>query len=373
MSLPRFGVWALVQGSWASRQHPHDPVDASWERNRRLVQEAEALGYDSTLVAQHTINPHGAEAASLEAWTASAALAAVTSRIEIITAIKPYLYHPAVLAKMALQIEEISRGRFSLNLVNGWFRPELERTGIGFEEHDQRYAYGREWLSVVTPLLEGQALRFSGRHFKIDDVRLVPAGEFRARPTIYLGGESEPARALAADAADVYFINGQPLDDVRDIIADLRARERQGPPLRFALSAFVIARATASQARSAYQEALSLAALDAESKARLLAGVDPRAVMFSTSAKSLRVGTNGGTAAGLVGDYDEITERLIAFHAAGIETFMLQFQPFEPEMRRFAREVIPRVRAALSPSGQDGGSRPPRAEIASFAGVPSGK
>ena len=56
------------------------------------------------------------------------------------------------------------------------------------------------------------------------------------------------------------------------------------------------------------------------------------------------IGTNGGTAAGLVGSYDEVATRIAGFHAIGIEIFMLQFQPFEAEMRRFAAEVIPRVR-----------------------------
>jgi alkanesulfonate monooxygenase len=113
----RFGIWALVHGSRGALQDPEEPYDASWERNLALVREAERLGFDSTLVAQHTINPHHAPNDQLEAWTSSAALAAATSRIEIITAIKPYLYHPVVLAKMALQIEHISRGRFALNLT----------------------------------------------------------------------------------------------------------------------------------------------------------------------------------------------------------------------------------------------------------------
>jgi alkanesulfonate monooxygenase len=56
------------------------------------------------------------------------------------------------------------------------------------------------------------------------------------------------------------------------------------------------------------------------------------------------IGTNGGTAAGLVGSYDEVAARITAFHAIGIDLFMLQFQPFEAEIRRFAYEVIPRVR-----------------------------
>ena len=71
---------------------------------------------------------------------------------------------------------------------------------------------------------------------------------------------------------------------------------------------------------------------------------DPKVVMMQTMQKTARVGTNGGTAAGLVGSYDEIADRIRAFHAAGIELFMLQFQPFEVEMQRFAEEVISRVR-----------------------------
>jgi alkanesulfonate monooxygenase len=60
--------------------------------------------------------------------------------------------------------------------------------------------------------------------------------------------------------------------------------------------------------------------------------------------KSLVVGTNGGTAAGLVGSYDTVTRRIHEFYAAGIELFMLQFQPFEAEMARFAEHIIPRFR-----------------------------
>ncbi|MGY6126848.1 LLM class flavin-dependent oxidoreductase (plasmid) [Paraburkholderia strydomiana] len=226
---PRFGVWALVHGSRAALQDPAEPYDASWARNKALVLEAERLGFDSVLVAQHTVNPHDHSLDQLEAWTASAALAALTSRIEIIAAIKPYLYHPVVLAKMAQQIEHISGGRFAINLVNAWNRPELERAGIGFAEHDERYAYGREWISVVDALLRGEAVTHRGDNFRIDDYQLRPADPFRARPRIYVGGESEPARSLVAAHGDVWFINGQPYGDVAGLIADVSSRAR--PPI----------------------------------------------------------------------------------------------------------------------------------------------
>ncbi len=340
----RFGIWALVHGSRGAMQDPNEPYDASWERNQALVLEAERLGYDSTLIAQHTINPHHAPLDQLEAWTSSAALAAVTSQIEIITAIKPYLYHPVVLAKMALQIEHISRGRFALNLVNAWNMPELEKAGIGFAPHDERYAYGREWISVVEPLMRGETVRFRGDYFNVQDYTLRPADPYRARPRIYVGGESAPARALVADWGDVWFINGQPPADVQALIADAASRPRLGPPLRFGLSAFVIARDTAAEAEAALTYLSELAANDAPLRTIQRANTDPYSVMAQTMAKTPRVGSNGGTAAGLVGSYDTVAERIKQFHALGIELFMLQFQPFEAEMQRFAMEVMPRVR-----------------------------
>lgn len=344
----RFGVWAPVHGPRAAHNDSEEPYDASWERNRALVLRAEALGYDSTLIAQHTINPHQENLDQLETWTAAAALAALTSRIEIIAAIKPYLFHPVVLAKMALQIENISHGRFALNLVNAWNKPELEKAGIGFAEHDDRYAYGKEWISIVSRLTAGDRLTHRGDNFEVQDYALRPKDLYRTRPAIYVGGESEPARDLVATHGDVWFINGQPLEDVAVLIANVAARPRSGVALRFGLSAFVIARDTDEEAERALQRLLALAAQDAPMRAIQRANTDPKVVMMQTMQKTPRVGSNGGTAAGLVGSYDTVAARIREFHAAGIELFMLQFQPFETEMQRFAQEIFPRVKGEAS-------------------------
>jgi alkanesulfonate monooxygenase len=344
---PRFGVWALTGGTWGSHHHPQEPVDPSWERNRAQILLAEQLGYDATLLAQHTYSP-APMTGPLEAWTASAALAALTERIEIITAIKPFLYHPVVLAKMALQIEEISHGRFAINFVNAFLRDEAERAGLMFLEHDERYVYGREWLEAFTRLISGETVSFHGRYFQIDEYRLTPTDRFRARPRIYQGGESSPARDLAADHADVWFINGQPADAVASLIDDLRRRPRRRGPLRYALAAFVITRESEEEADAAIGAAWELDRLDRPHYEHwVTTRVDPNAVMFQTFKSNPHIGTNGGTAAGLVGSYEQVAKRILEFHEIGIELFMLQFQPFEAEMERFAREVIPRVRHHL--------------------------
>jgi alkanesulfonate monooxygenase len=342
---PRFGIWAPVRGTFAALTYPGEPVDASWARNRDAVLAAERLGFHSTLVAQHTVNPLGDERGQLEAWTATAALAALTERIELIVAIKPLLFHPVVLAKQALQIEEISDGRLSLNVVNAWFRPELERSGIGFPAHDERYAYGREWLEIVVRLLRGERVTFAGEHFSVHELQLRPLSPQRERPLLYVGGESEPARTLAVDLADVWFVNGQPLEDVEALFFTVRDRLRRpaAGPLRYGMPAFVIARPTEDEANAELALQWQLDAAHADVRERMLANTDHSAQMFRSFQTTARIGTNGGTAAGLVGDYDTVAARIAAFHAIGVETFMFQFQPLISEMERFAAEVAPRV------------------------------
>jgi alkanesulfonate monooxygenase len=356
MTKIRFGVWAPVHGPRAALRDPQEVFDASWEHNKTVVLEAEELGFDSTLLAQHTVNPHLPDHDQLDAWSGAAALAAITKRIEIIAAIKPYIHHPVFLAKAALQIENISGGRFGINLVNAWNASEFEKAGIAFGEHDERYVYGSEWVSIVRRLVSGETVSHAGRYFNVTDYKLTPTSPTRQRPTIYIGGESEPARALAADQADVWFINGQPLADVAGLIADVLGRPRSGAPLRFGLSAFVVARETQAEAEEDHQRLLGLAAKDADVHELQRRKADPKAVMFQTMAKYVRVGTNGGTASGLVGSYDQVSQRICAFHRAGVELFMLQFQPLRAEMRRFAAEVIPRVHALEAADSGDASS-----------------
>ncbi|MGE0214619.1 LLM class flavin-dependent oxidoreductase [Mycolicibacterium sp.] len=333
---PRFGVWAPVYGNHGARHHPHDAPDAGYRRNRDLIVHAEQVGFDATLVAQHVIHPSDVEDDVLETWSTLAALAEATDRIELIGAIKPLLLNPLVFAKIAGNIADISGGRLSINVVSGWFLPELEALGVGALDHDDRYAYTREWLATVTALWAGKQVDTGGRQPAL--ARPAP----RIVPPIYVGGESEPGRALAAETADVFFINGRPLADTEEVIADLRARRVGHPPLRFGLSAFVIARDTDEQARA---EAAHLQALvDAEARPEISGGTDPKTQMYKVLAGTSRVGSNGGTLAGLVGSYDTVTKRIAAFHTAGIELFMLQFQPLEAELDRFATHIIPRFR-----------------------------
>src|SRR5438309_8079850 len=80
----------------------------------------------------------GPEAPSLDAWSTAAALAAVTERLELMVAVRPTFHLPALLAKQAANIDHISGGRLTLNVVSSWWSGEARQYGVAFDQHDAR-------------------------------------------------------------------------------------------------------------------------------------------------------------------------------------------------------------------------------------------
>src|SRR5204862_5309009 len=106
----------------------------------------------------------GVHAPSLDAWSTAAALAAVTQRLELMVAVRPTFHLPALLAKQAANIDHISRGRLSLNVVSSWWANEARQYGVAFEQHDDRYARTSEWLDVVDGVWRGDHFSFSCKY-----------------------------------------------------------------------------------------------------------------------------------------------------------------------------------------------------------------
>jgi alkanesulfonate monooxygenase len=161
-----------------------------------------------------------------------------------------------------------------------------------------------------------------------------------------------PARDLAAAEADVLFLNGQSGAEAAALIEDVRRRPRPGlAPLRFGLAAFVVTAPTEREADDMLEYHWMLNARDkaddGDTIDRFSRDTDPGSVMWQRLRARPHIGPNGGTAAGLVGDYDTVARRIVDWHRGGIETFMLAFQPFEAEMERFATHIVPRVHRLL--------------------------
>ncbi len=332
----RLGFWSPVYGNWIFSSHP-DTLDASFAHTRRLTQLAEELGFATMLLAEHTFHPFVPEADQLDAWSAATALAAITERIEIMPAIRPTFKHPVTVAKQAASIDHISGGRAAINLVTGWWQREAEAMGLTALAHDERYARSEEFLTVLKGLWTQRHFSFSGQHFQIDDITLAPLPVRQPHPRIYLGGESEQGQCLAAKLADVYLINGRPPDETRTLMDQVRIRAKaEARALDFGISAFVICRDTLVEAEAEHDR---LRQLRFEQP---IPGTDMQVAMIRTYAyKRGFVGTNGGTAAGLVGTPEMIAQRMRVFADLGVTTFLLQFHPMLEEMERFGEKVMP--------------------------------
>src|ERR1700756_1042938 len=145
----RYGYWLPVFGGWL-RNVDDENMQASWPYVKKLAQRSEQLGFGLTLIAELNLNDiKGVEAPSMDAWSTAAALAAVTENLELMVAVRPTFHLPALLAKQAANIDRISNGRLSLNVVSSWWADEARKYGVTFEQHDDPYARTSEWLKVV--------------------------------------------------------------------------------------------------------------------------------------------------------------------------------------------------------------------------------
>jgi FMNH2-dependent dimethyl sulfone monooxygenase len=324
---------------------------ATWSDVKRLAQRSEEIGYDVTLIAELFMNDiKGIDAPSLDAWSTAAALAAVTERLELMVAVRPTFHEPAILAKQAANIDQISNGRLALNVVSSWWADEARRYGIHFEEHDDRYARTEEWLEVLNGAWTEPRFSHSGRHYTVEETVLEPKPVRKPRPPIYAGGESEAAKRLITRECDAYVTHGDPVERVIPKVADIQQRrEALGlDPMLYGMAAYAIVRETES---------------DAERELERITNVSPGSPGYGNyqdwishtnldqkvSLEDYSV-SNRGLRAGLVGTAEQVAERIVALEEAGVGLLLLQFSPQLEEMERFAETVMPLVEEAESVS-----------------------
>jgi FMNH2-dependent dimethyl sulfone monooxygenase len=339
----RFGFWLPVFGGWL-RNVPDEGMEATWEYASRLARRSEEIGFDLTLVAELNLNDiKGIEAPSLDAWSTAAALAAVTERLEIMTAVRPTFHAPALLAKQAANIDRISGGRLSLNVVSSWWATEARQYGVQFDEHDDRYARTSEWLEVVSGMWSRPRFSFSGKYYSVDDAVLEPKPLRRPRPTLYAGGESPAAKALIAEKCDAWLTHGDPPERIAPKVADMRERrEKLGlAPMSFGAAGYVVCRETEAAARVEV-ERITDVRQSAAGYANYADWIANTRLEQQVSLEDYSV-SNRGLRSGLVGTPEQVAGRIREFEVAGLDLLLLQFSPQLEEMERFAEEVIPLV------------------------------
>ena len=175
-------------------QLPEVERDVRWPEYLAMARSAEAVGFDSIWVGDHYLyrGDGRPERGPWEAWTLLAALAAVTERVRLGPLVACLNFHdPAVLAKLAVTVDETSGGRLVFGMGAGWNRAEFDAFGIPYDHRASRF---EEAFDIIRRLLAGERVTVHGQWHTVEDAVLLPKPS--ARPTLMVG--STGGRVLAA-------------------------------------------------------------------------------------------------------------------------------------------------------------------------------
>lgn len=331
---------------------------ASFDYFKQVAVAADTLGYEGVLL------PTGRSCE--DSWITAASLIDATRRLKFLVALRPGLVAPAQSARMAATLDRLSGGRLIVNLVTGGDAQELAGDGQ-FLSHAERYEESAEFLRIWREILarshEGEPFDFEGKHQSVQGAKLLYPPVSRPYPQVFFGGSSEAAHDLAAEQVDTYLTWGEPPAAVAEKVADVGARAaRHGRKLRFGIRLHVIVRETEDEAWRAAAELVSHLDEDvvaaAQAKFAQMDSVGQRRMAelhkgrFNKAniREGLEIAPNlwagvglvrGGAGTALVGDPEQVAERLKEYAALGLDYFVLSGYPHLEEAHRFAELVFP--------------------------------
>jgi F420-dependent oxidoreductase-like protein len=192
----------------------------TWEDWLRLADACERFGLEGLFRSDHYFSVQGANGrGSTDAWTLLAGLAARTDRIRLGTLVSPVTFRePALLAKAAVTVDEISGGRAELGIGAGWWEEEHRSHGFRFPDTRTRFAMLAEQVEIVHGLLSEDRFSFHGSFYEIDDVEFLPKPVQSPHLPIVIGGKrvGPVMQSLIGRFADEFNTVGGTPEEVRE-------------------------------------------------------------------------------------------------------------------------------------------------------------
>lgn len=329
----RLGIWTPAPLSI----RPDGPVKSAFERLTQhgggidgnfqyaveVLQRAEQLGFEITLVAQRFLGP------DLDSWIFAAALTGHLQTMEIMAAVHPGIMDPRIAAKMGASIDRISGGRFCVNIVNGGRPQEFAVFGEWLERSEARYNRMHEFIKVLRGMWTEEDFNFRGQFYTIEH-GTVPTKSVRTpHPPIYAASRVDDGMNVVAQECDTWFVNYN--KDFRLYDESLKTIEREvdimerrcaelGRRMRYGMNACIIIGDTDVEARAIAQD--------------YLAEIERDPSIATAS---------GGLGANIIGSVSTVVDRIRTYRSLGVELFMMQFYPMRQGLEIFAERVMPEL------------------------------
>jgi pyrimidine oxygenase len=322
----------------------------SFELNNTVAQSAERLGYEFVL-SMVKLRGFGGSTQfwdhNLESFTLMAGLAATTQRINLFASVALPTLHPAMVARMASTIDDISGGRFGINIVSGWNQSEYAQMGVwpGDWYYERRYDYATEYVQIMKELWSTGVSDVKGEFFQLDDCRLSPPPKAGSVPLV-CAGQSDRGMQFCAEFGDYQFIIGTgDLDVVRNDAARLVAASKvSGRDVGVYVLMQITMGDTDADAQATwdrYREGADLGAIAfMTGQANLdTSGATAEKITEMKGAFNLNIGPIVGSHATVAGRLDEIAA------IPGVKGVMCVFDDYPKATEEFGTKVMPLMKS----------------------------
>src|SRR5579875_3455826 len=330
-------------------------LETSWPNTRAIAKLADQAGFEALVPVARRKGYGGTtnfNVTCFETYTWAAGLSEATANAAVFSTSHVPTVHPIMAAKQATTIDHISNGRFALNIVCGWFRPELEMFGAPLMEHDTRYEYAAEWVEIVKMLWSREdEFDYEGKFLRVNKGFSMPKPIQKPFPPLMNAGASGKGQHFAAKYADMAFIHIDPsdLEKTKAHIESYRrlAREEYGRDIQIWIGAPVTQRDTRKEAED-YVNYYVVEKGDDEAVDNMLRiqNVEMHKMM-PERAEKLRFGAKLGWGGyPLTGTADDIVAALQKLSGIGIDGVLIRWVDYWDGLRRWQKDVMPRLEQA---------------------------
>ena len=312
-----------------------------------LARAAEANGFDSILSITTDRN--------YDPWVATSFLAAHTTRMKFIVALRPGFVAPMLAAQQAATFQQLSNDRLYLNIVTGSQEAELRRLGETLDK-ERRYARTAEFFEVLKKSWAGGPFDHKGEFYDIEGGGV--GKPLKTLPKLFIGGSSDTGRAVAGQHADIHLSYSETPPLIKETIEKVREEaDKAGRTIKFGMLISAIARETSAEAWRETDRFLD--SLDIEKAEAYRKFIKTRNSVGEARVQSLSAGTDlrdreslkiypniwvGANRTTLVGSYAEVAERIEEYVSVGVEHFIIGGRPALESIYEFGEGVMPYFR-----------------------------
>ncbi len=346
----KIGAFAPNASGGISMTEAPRTLRVTWEHQKKIAQNLDRWGFDVAVPIARWKGFGGStnfNGNAYETFTWAAGIAEATENIAVVATTHVATIDPVVAAKMAATIDHISGGRFGLNVVMGWNSAEMAMMQCGLLGHDERYAYGAEWMDFVDRLWASDApFDVDGKFFRAQGCESAPK-PVHGRPTIINAGNSKTGLDYSAKYADINFFVSADLDQMAAHSASLKttAREIYDRDIQTMTAALVVCRDTEAEARKVHDEILEKGDWVSAENLMAIHGVDSNSWSEQmTKFKERFILAHGATS--LVGTPEQVVEGLQQMADHGMEGVLMGFLNYAEEIDYVGENMLPLMREA---------------------------